>query len=99
MPFAECAARSFTVVSIQQNAPEFSGVYGLSNAREWLLVGESDNIRASLLEHDRETGTVLKNRMPTGFTFELCSLTERIARQEALVRALVHKSLLCWVFP
>jgi hypothetical protein len=88
MPFAECAARSFTVVSIQKNAPEFSGVYGLSNAREWLWVGESDNIRASLLEHYRETGTVLKNRMPTGFTFEMCSSTERIARREVLVREL-----------
>ena len=88
MPFAECAARSFTVVSIQKNAPEFSGVYGLSNAREWLLVGESDNIRAHLLEHHQEIDTVLKNLAPTGFTFELCSSTERIARQKTLVREL-----------
>jgi hypothetical protein len=88
MPFAECAARSFTVVSIQKNAPEFSGVYGLSNAREWLFVGETDNIQANLLEHYRENGTVLKNLMPTGFTFELCSSTERLLRQKALVREL-----------
>jgi hypothetical protein len=88
MPLAECAARSFTVVSIQKNAPEFSGVYGLSNAREWLFVGESDNIRASLLEHYRESGTVLKNLAPTGFTFELCSSTERLIRQKTLVREL-----------
>jgi hypothetical protein len=88
MPFAECAARSFTAVSIQKNAPEFSGVYGLSNAREWLLVGESDNIRAQLLEHQREIGTVLKNLTPTGFTFELCSSTERLIRQKTLVREL-----------
>lgn len=88
MPFAECAARSFTVVSIQKNAPEFSGVYGLSNAREWLFVGESDNIRATLLEHYREIGTVLKNQTPTGFAFELCSATERLFRLKALVREL-----------
>jgi hypothetical protein len=88
MPFAECAARSFTVVSIQNNAPESSGVYGLSNAREWLFIGESDNIRADVLECQREIGTTLKAQTPTGFTFELCSPTERSARQKTLIREL-----------
>ena len=88
MPFADCAARSFTVVSIQKNAPESSGVYGLSNAREWLFIGESDNIRARLLEHRRKIGTVLERQNPMGFTFELCSPSERSARRKALVREL-----------
>ena len=88
MPFADCAARSFTVVSIQKNAPESSGVYGLSNAREWLFIGESDNIRAHLLEHHRKIGTVLERQNPMGFTFELCSPGERNARRKALVREL-----------
>jgi hypothetical protein len=88
MPFAECAARSFTVVSVQRNAPESSGVYGLSNAREWLFVGEGNNIRAHLLGHLKELNTVLSTQSPTGFTFELCSPGERICRQDALVREL-----------
>lgn len=88
MPFAEYAARSFTVASIQKNAPESSGVYGLSNAREWLFVGQGNNIRAHLLEHLREVDTVLTAQNPTGFTFELCSPGERMGRQDALVREL-----------
>ena len=86
MSFAECAARSFTAVSIQKNAPESSGVYGLSNGREWIFIGEASNIRARLIEHLNEVDTVLARRSPTGFTFELCSPTERITRQDSLVR-------------
>jgi hypothetical protein len=88
MPFAEFAARSFSVVSIQNNAPESSGVYGLCNAREWLFIGEGGNIRANLLEHLKEVGTVLRTQNPTGFSFELCSPGERIRRQDTLVREL-----------
>ncbi len=86
MPFAECAGRSFTVISVQKNAPESSGVYGLSNAREWLFIGESDNIQAHLLEHLKDRNSVWKAQDPTGFTFEICSATERVARQAALIR-------------
>ena len=88
MPFADCAAMSFTVPSVRKNAPELSGVYGLSNAREWLFVGQGNNIRANLLEHLKEVGTVLTAQNPTGFTFELCLPGERISRQDALVREL-----------
>jgi excinuclease UvrABC nuclease subunit len=88
MPFAECAARSFTVVSIQNNAPEASGVYGLCNSREWLFVGESNNIRAHLLQHAKEGGTALRAKNPTGFTFEICSPAERLHRLDVLVREL-----------
>jgi hypothetical protein len=88
MPFAQCATRSFTAISVQNNAPPSSGVYGLSNAREWLFIGEGNNIRAHLLEHLREMGTALRIQNPTGFTFELCSPGERIARQDRLVREL-----------
>lgn len=88
MPFAECAARSFTVPSVQNNVPESSGVYGLSNSREWLFVGQGDNIRAHLLEHLKEVGTLLTAHNPTGFVFELCLPGERISRQDALVREL-----------
>jgi predicted GIY-YIG superfamily endonuclease len=86
MSFAECAARSFTAVSIQKNAPESSGVYGLSNGREWIFIGEASNIRARLMEHLEEADTTLKHRKPTGFTFEECSPGDRVSRQDALVR-------------
>lgn len=67
MSFAECAARLFRAVSIRKNAPESSGVYGLSNGREWVFIGEASNIRARLMEHLEEADTMLANRKPTGF--------------------------------
>jgi len=91
MPFLEVAGRCFTAVSVQKNAPELSGVYGLSNGREWLFIGESNNIRAQLLEHLRQVSTVLDNQKPTGFTFELCPPGERISRQNALIRELAPR--------
>ena len=66
MPFADCAARSFTIPSVRKNAPELSGVYGLSNAREWLFVGQGNNIRAQLLEHLNEVDTALMTQKPKG---------------------------------
>jgi hypothetical protein len=91
MPFAEFAGRSFTVASIRKNAPESAGVYGLSNAREWLFVGQGNNIREHLLDHLKEVGTVLSAQHPTGFTFELCSPAQRIGRRDALVRELTPR--------
>jgi hypothetical protein len=86
MSFAEGAARAFTAVSVRKNAPESSGVYGLSNGSEWIFIGEASNIRARLMEHLEEKGTVLTHRKPTGFSFEECLPGDRISRQDALVR-------------
>jgi excinuclease UvrABC nuclease subunit len=88
MAFAQFAARSFTAISVQKNAPDCSGVYGLSNAKEWVFIGETSNIRARLLEHLSDTSTSLMLRNPTGFTFEICSPAERTPRQAELVREL-----------
>ena len=85
MPFSNCAGYSFSPTSIQNNAPALSGVYGASNGQEWIFVGVTDNIQAALLNHLRETGTMLKERIPTGFSFELCSSFDRLARQNRLV--------------
>ncbi len=85
MPFQNYLARTFRAAAIQRDAPASSGVYGLSNALEWVYVGETDNIQAKLLEHLNETGTLLKQRLPTGFNFELCSPDSRLARQQQLI--------------
>ncbi len=97
MPFADCAARSFTVPSVRRNAPESSGVYGLSNAREWLFVGQGNNIRTQLMEHLNEVGTALMAQNPTGFAFELCPTAELIHRQDALVRELEPRCNRRWI--
>jgi hypothetical protein len=85
MPFDNCPGYAFSTVSIRNNAPPFSGVYGLSNDHEWVFVGVADDIRAALLDHLREAGTLLKMRLPTGFKFELCNSNARLARQDRLV--------------
>src|SRR5260370_37740 len=85
MPFANRGGYSFSSISIRKNAPASSGVYGLSNGREWIFVGVTDNIQGALLGHLQETSTLLKTRTPTGFSFELCSPADGLTRQNRLV--------------
>jgi hypothetical protein len=85
MPFEQFTPRSFTPISVRAHAPAASGIYGISNAREWIYIGESDNIQASLM-HDLETGdSALLKRFPTGFVFELCGAADRRSRQDRLI--------------
>jgi len=84
MPFDRFTPRSFTVASVRANAPAASGVYGISNPREWIYIGETGNIQASLLEHLMDSSSDLMRRQPTGFVFEVCSASERPTRLERL---------------
>lgn len=85
MPFRNCFARVFKAAAIRREAPPFSGVYGLSDSRGWIYVGEGDDIRARLLGHLQETDTLLARRAPTGFSFELSPPAERVARQRQII--------------
>jgi hypothetical protein len=85
MPFEQFTPRSFTPVSVRANAPTASGIYGVSNAREWIFIGETDNIQASLLQDLQQGNSALLKRLPTGFVFELCVAAERRARQDRLI--------------
>jgi hypothetical protein len=85
MPFDQPTPRSLTPVSIRANAPIASGIYGISNAREWIYIGETDNIQGTLLSHLRESDTSLMKRRPTGFVFEVCDRASRPVRQDRLV--------------
>lgn len=86
MPFDPPFPRTFTAPSVREHAPVASGVYGISNAGEWIYIGESDNIQAALLLHVQELDTVLLKRHPTGFVFELCDRAGRPNRQDRLVQ-------------
>jgi excinuclease UvrABC nuclease subunit len=85
MPFSEHFPRSFTTSSIREHAPALSGIYGISNAAEWIYIGEADNIREALLGHLQDSGTALLARRPTGFVFELCQREQRHSRQDRLI--------------
>jgi hypothetical protein len=88
MPFNHHGNRSFTSVSIDNNAPAASGVYGLADSRGWIYVGETANIHAELRRHLANPEPFLKDHRPSGFTFELCPAEHRVDRQHQLVAEL-----------
>src|SRR5262245_35581300 len=85
MPFEQFTPRSFTRISVRTNAPTASGIYVISNAREWIFIGETDSIQASLLHDLQQRNSALLKRLPTGFVFELCVAVDRRARQDRLI--------------
>jgi hypothetical protein len=85
MPFNQFVPRPLTAGAVHTYAPATSGVYGITNAREWIYIGETDNIRDTLLIHLQELDTSLMKRQPTGFVFEVCDGQQRPARQDRLV--------------
>jgi hypothetical protein len=85
MPFDQPTPRSLTPVSIRAHAPIASGLYGISNAREWIYIGATDNIPDTLLSHLQVVGTSLMKSRPTGFVFEVCDRAHRPMRQDRLV--------------
>ena len=85
MPFEQFFPRSFNVASIRANAPAAPGVYGISNSRAWIYIGETDNIQASLFNYLQDAGSAPNGSRPTGFVFEVCDSAARLARQDRLV--------------
>lgn len=86
MPFSGHMSRSFLASAVRMHAPAASGVYGLSNAGEWIYIGSTENIQETLMRHLEETDTSLAKRLPTGFVFEVCEQAQRSRRQDELVR-------------
>src|SRR5690349_13652186 len=82
MPFEQFIPRPLTSVAVHAYAPTLSWVYGISNAREWIYIGETDNIRGALIAHMQELETSLMRLQPTGFVFELCDRATRPTRQD-----------------
>jgi|SRR5579872_4794180 len=85
MPFSQFIPRPFTDRTVEASAPAASGVYGISNAREWIYIGETDNIQGALFDHLHDLCASLMKRQPTGFVFETCVGARRSARQDRLV--------------
>lgn len=86
MPFDQVTPRTFNSLGVRQYVPASSGVYGISNAAEWIYVGETDNLRDALLAHTQEAGSDIQHRRPTGFVFEACDRARRIERYDRLIR-------------
>ncbi len=87
MPFESRFARAFTAVNIEREAPAASGVYGVSNAKNWLFIEETENIRASLMGYLADSSSLAADS-PSGFSFELSPSYNRTARRDRLIAEL-----------
>jgi len=85
MPFSQLIPRRLLPGAVKMYAPNASGVYGISNAQEWIYIGETDNIQGALLDHLGQSGTPMMKREPTGFVFEICDEASRWVRLDRLV--------------
>jgi hypothetical protein len=85
MPFDQHFPRPFTNSAIRTYAPSASGVYGISNAQQWIYIGQTDNIHAELIAHLQEGAGPVGQHQPTGFVFEICDRAARPTRQDRLV--------------
>ncbi|HEY1754562.1 MAG TPA: hypothetical protein VGG72_04150 [Bryobacteraceae bacterium] len=85
MPFNQIIPRPFTSEAVHMYAPSVSGVYGISNAREWIYIGESSDIQAALLAQVQDPSTSVRKHGPTGFVYEICDQALRMGRHGRLV--------------
>ena len=87
MPFESRFARAFTAVNIEREAPAASGVYGISNAKSWIFIEDTENIRASLMGYLADANGLAADS-PSGFSFELSPSYSRAARRDRLIAEL-----------
>ena len=86
MPFEQHIPRPFNARGVQMFSPAASGIYGISNARQWLYIGESEDIQAALLSHLQDASGSMMRMVPTGFVYEVCNGGRRPSRQDRLVQ-------------
>lgn len=85
MPFERIIPRPLTKSGVHTYAPAAAGVYGISNATEWIYIGETDDIQRVLLEHLENPNTSVMRKHPTGFVCEVCDGVRRQERQDRLI--------------
>ena len=78
----------YTFEAVREKAPSASGVYTISTAKRWVFVGESEDIRRSLMQHLNDSSASTTRFGPLSFSFELVPPAERAARQKALIAEL-----------
>jgi hypothetical protein len=88
VPWRNSTSYTFSQIYVILNAPPESGVYALYNKALWVYVGESENIRAQLLQHLNGNSACLTIHPNLSFSFELIPEATRAWRQDELVREL-----------
>lgn len=72
MPFQPISPHRFSAASVRTYAPSAPGVYGLSNASEWIYIGAADDIQTALLSYFDRPERQIMRFAPSGFVFEVC---------------------------
>ena len=85
MPFEQITPRPFSPEGIRTYAPQAPGVYGISNAREWIYIGHAGNLQKALLDCFQDPGSALMKKQPRGFVFEICDEAHWVTREDRLV--------------
>ena len=71
--------------AVAHEAPAESGIYAIQTARQWLYVGETDDIRQDLFRHLNHPTPCMRRAGPLVFSVEAIASPERRARQQALI--------------
>ena len=85
MPFEMPLPWPFTPSAIREHAPVQPGGFGLSKAGEWIFIGETENIQATLLLLIGDRNNAVQRRQPTGFVYEVCERDAQSKRQDRLI--------------
>jgi excinuclease UvrABC nuclease subunit len=67
------------------NVPAQSGIYAIHNEKSYIYIGESDDIRATLINHLHGDYPCIMSRHPRSFNYELCPKSRRLRRQTELI--------------
>lgn len=85
MPFQAITPHQFSAQSVRMYAPSSPGVYGISNARQWIFIGAADDIQTALLSFFEGRESTVMRYAPVGFVFEVCWPQEQGSRVRRLV--------------
>ena len=85
MPWQSGHYYLFSKLFIRAVVPSESGVFGLYNSHEHVVIGETENLRKTLLRIHTDMARFGFDR-PAGFTFEISPAEVRRTRLKALLR-------------
>lgn len=77
---------AYSLIEVAQYAPGRSGVYVVYSNAQWVYIGASADIGASLRGHINGDDPCIRQGRPTHFAFELVPAKRRAARQQELIR-------------
>jgi excinuclease UvrABC nuclease subunit len=86
MPWGNPTSYEFSRMSVVRNAPEQSGIYALYHRATWVYIGETENIRAQLLQHLDGDDTRITVYPALSFSYVLAPAATRAWRYEELIR-------------